>query len=175
MVWLVSWATGLAITACNAGRPVPTAIATLTSRPPASSTPAPAPTRVPPTETPYGANSIIWRTTTLESHQSFDFRQGKIGAVTAGDLYYIAVGPRQGTACFWANNGQQVGGRDLGFWPLLAQPERPLPRDRYSGQCIYVIRGHVYVYGLSEDERLVVLRVVDTGPSWVTFDYILHK
>lgn len=94
--------------------------------------------------------------------------------MTGGDLYYSAFSSAQGTACFWADNVDQEGGRDLGSWSLTELTERPLPRDRYSGLCIPVLQGHLYVYGMRGDERLAVFRVVDTGPDSVTFEYILR-
>lgn len=168
----VAW---LALAACSGVRSLPTLVPTLTYAPTPSITPSPIPTAVRPTETPFAPGFPVSRTATLENNQSFDFRQESVGGPTEGDLYYVAFSPRQGSACFWANNGKQVGGRDLGSWPLTALTERPLPRDRYSGQCVPVIRRHVYVYGIIGDERLAVLRVVDTGPTWVTFEYILRQ
>ena len=136
------------------------------------STPSPIPTTaIPPTETP----SVVWRSRTLENLQSFDFRQETTGTITEGDLYYIASDSYQSSSCFWANNEEQVGGRDLGSWPESSLERDTLPRDRYSGQCIAVIGGHAYVYGLKDDTRLVVLRVVETGPTWVTLEYILRE
>jgi hypothetical protein len=183
--WLL---VGLATTACSIIQPAPTLIPTLTYTPTPSlvpssvsttvlpvNSPSPTPAAVRPTKTPFATNFPAWRTATIENHQSFDFRQETVGALTEGDLYYVASSSLQGSACFWANNGKQIGGRDLGSGPLTALTERPLPRDRYSDQCIPVIRGHVYVYEISGDERLAVLRVVDTGPSWVSFEYILRK
>ncbi len=152
--------------------PTPTLIPTLTCTPVPSATPTPVPaTVIPPTATPL----VVWRSKTLENLQSFDFRQETTGILTEGDLYYIARDSHQSSSCFWANNGEQVGGRDLGSWPQTALAKDPLPRDRYSGQCIAVIGGHAYVYGLSGDTRLVVLRVVETGLTWVTFEYILRE
>jgi hypothetical protein len=132
------------------------------------------PTVVRPTRTLFATNFPVWRSATLENNQSFDFRQETTGTPIQGDLYFVASDLLQGSACFWANNGTQVGGRDLGSWPLTALTERPLPRDRLSGLCIPVTRGHVYVYGLNGDERLAVFRVAETGESQVTFDYILR-
>jgi hypothetical protein len=116
-----------------------------------------------------------WRSITIRDGESFDFRQETTGFPTQGDLYYAGFDSLQGTACFWANNADQVGGRDVGSWPLTALTERPLPRERFSKQCLSVTRGHVYVYGLKGDERLAVLRVSETGLDWVTFEYVLRK
>ncbi len=152
--------------------PTPTLVPTLAYTPLPSATPFPIPaTVIPPTATPL----VVWRSKTLENLQSFDFRQKTTGAITAGDLYYIANDSYQSSACFWANNDDQIGGRDLGSWPQTSLARDPLPRDRYSGECIAVIGGHVYVYGLSGDARLVVLRVVEMGATWVTFEYILRE
>ncbi len=169
---LALWACWLAPTGCGVARPT---LAPTLALPTASTTPSSIPTVARPTPTPFATNFPAWRTATLQDGQSFDFRQETIGMPTEGDLYYSATKPLQGTACFWANNVQQVGGRDLGSWPLTALTERPLPRDRYSRQCLAVVRGHVYVYGMRGDERLAVFRVVDTGPTWVAFDYILRQ
>ena len=172
--WLPLWTVWLALVGCQAPQPTLTLVPTL-----ALPTPSPTPTSVPtvarPTFTPFATNFPTWRTATLQAGQSYDFRQETVGLPTEGDLYYSAFNPLQGSACFWANNAGQVGGRDLGSWPLTALTERPLPRERFSDRCIPVIRGHVYVYGMRGDERLAVFRVVDTGPSSVTFDYILRK
>ena len=152
----------------------PTLMPTLALPTPEDTLP-PAPATVKPTPTPLATNFATWRSVRLEDHQSYDFRQEKMGALTEGDLYFSAFSPRQGTACFWADNVDQVGGRDLGSWPLTALTERPLPRERFSGQCIPVVRGHVYVFGMKNDERLAVFRVSDTGSSWVDIDYVLRK
>ncbi len=165
------WLACLLITGCSSQLPAPTLLPTLTHTPIPSPTPLPTPTVVIPTDTP----SIAWRTATLENLQSFDFRQETVGTPTQGDLYFIAFGSHQSSSCFWANNVQQVGGRDLGSWSQTALREQTLPRDRYSGECMPVIGGHAYVYGLSGDERLVVLRVVSTGSDSVTIEYILRK
>jgi hypothetical protein len=164
---------GVWLTGCSLIQaPTPTLVPTLTSTPLPSATPSPIPaTVVPPTATP----SVVWRSKTLETLQSFDFRQDTTGAITDGDLYFIASDSHQSSACFWANNGEQVGGRDLGSWPQTSLARDPLPQDRYSGECIAVIGGHAYVYGLRDDARLVVLRVVETGATWVTFEYILRE
>jgi hypothetical protein len=172
--WLVFWAGWLALTGCGTSAPAPTLIPTLILPTP-SITPSPPPAVARPTPTPFATNFPTWRTATLQDRESFDFRQETSGLPTEGDLYYSAFSSRQGSACLWANNVEQVGGRDLGSWPLTALTERPLPRDRYSGQCIPVIRGHVYVYGIRGDERLAVFRVADTGPTSVTIQYILRK
>jgi hypothetical protein len=155
-------------------QPAPTLMPTLVLPTP-EDTPSPVPVAVKPTPTPLATNFATWRSVRLEDHQSYDFRQEKMGALTEGDLYFSAFSPRQGTACFWADNVDQVGGRDLGSWPLTALTERPLPAERFSGQCIAVVRGHVYVFGMKNDERLAVFRVSDTGPSWVDIDYVLRK
>ena len=171
---LAFWVSWMLLAGCVVTQPLPTIVSTLalsTPTPPSS----PVPTRVRPSPTPIATNFPAWRTVTLQSGQSFDFRQEKMGIPTAGDLYYSAFNPQQGSACFWANNASQVGGRDLGAWPLTALTERPLPRDRYSGRCIPVIRGHVYVYGIRRDERLAIFRVVDTQLDAVTFDYVLRR
>lgn len=168
------WASWLLLAGCVVTQPIPTIIPTL-SLPTPSTTPFPIPTVVRPSPTFMATNFPTWRTVTLQAGQSFDFRQETTGIPTAGDLYYSPFNSRQGTACFWANNAAQVGGRDLGAWPLTALAARPLPRDRYSGQCMPVIRGHVYVYGIRGDERLVIFRVVDTGIDTVTLDYILRR
>ena len=126
---LAFWVSWLLLTGCVVTQPMPTIISTLslpTPTPPSS----PVPTRIRPSPTPIATNFPAWRRVTLQSGQSFDFRQEKMGIPTAGDLYYSAFNPQQGTACFWANNASQVGGRDLGAWPLSALTERPLPRDR---------------------------------------------
>jgi hypothetical protein len=152
--------------------PTPTLVPTLTHTPQPSATPTPIPaTAIPPTPTP----QVFWRSVTLQSLQSFDFRQETTGAITEGDLYYIASDSHQSSACFWANNEGQVGGRDLGSWPQSSLERDALPHDRYSGLCLAVIGGHAYVYGLQGDARLVVLRVVETGATWVTFEYILRE
>jgi hypothetical protein len=160
-------------TGCSS-QPTPTLLPTL-AMPTAADTPQPAPASVKPTPTPLATNFATWRSVRLQDHQSYDFRQEKMGALTEGDLYYSPFSSRQGTACFWADNVDQVGGRDLGAWPLTALTERPLPRDRFSGQCIPVVRSHVYVFGMRGDERLAVFRVSDTGPDWVDIDYVLRE
>jgi hypothetical protein len=171
---IVFWIGWMTLTACGSAEPTPTLIPTL-ALPTPSSTPSFTPTAAHPTPTAFATNFPTWRTFKLEDHQSYDFRQETTGAPTEGDLYFSTFSSRQGTACFWADNVDQVGGRDLGSWPLTALTERPLPRDRYSGQCIPVIRGHVYVYGLKDDDRLAVFRVADTGPTWVTIEYIVRQ
>lgn len=171
--WLALWVGWLALAGCSVIQaPTPTLIPTLTHTPIPSATPSPLPSTVaPPTDTPF----VAWRTVTLESLQSFDFRQEKVGAPTEGDLYYVPFDPLEGDACFWANNGKQVGGRDLGSWSQTALLEQALPRDRYSAECLPVIGGRAYVYGLNGDERLAVLHVVSTELTSVTFEYILRK
>jgi hypothetical protein len=171
---LTLWMSGLFLAGCVVTQPLPTIVSTVVVPTPTPTSP-PVPTRVRPSPTPIATNFPAWRRVTLQSGQSFDFRQETMGIPTAGDLYYSAFNPRQGTACFWANNASQVGGRDLGAWPLTALTEQPLPRDRYSSRCIPVIRGHVYVYGIRRDERLAIFRVVDTGLDAVTFDYALRR
>jgi hypothetical protein len=174
VIWLVLVISLAALTGCDATQPAPTLVPTL-SLPTPTVTPSPVPTIADPTATAFATGFPTWRTTTIQDHQSYDFRQETAGALTEGDLYYSAFSPRQGTACFWGDNVAQVGGRDLGSWSLTELTEQPLPRDRYSGQCIAVVRGHVYVYGIRGDERLAVFRVVDTGPDWVTLEYILRE
>jgi hypothetical protein len=174
---LACWFVGaLALTGCGAPRPTPTLVPTLTLPPTPALTPSPFPTLTPSTPTPIAPSFPAWRTVTLQSDQSFDFRQEKTGAFTEGDFYFVAFSPTQGTACFWANNAHQVGGRDLGPRPLSALVEYPsLPRDRFSRQCNAVMRGHMYVYGMRGDERLAVFRVADNGLDWVTFDFVLRR
>jgi len=173
--WLALWASCLTMVACGVVQSVPTLVPTLTSAPMPPVTPSSLPTEAVPPPTPFASGFPTWRTAMLEDYQSFDFRNEMVGTVVQGDIYYVASSPLEGSPCFWANNDEQVGGRDLGSWPLTALTERPLPHDRLSGQCIPVIRGHVYVYGLSGDERLAVFRVVDTGLTSVTFDFILRE
>jgi hypothetical protein len=172
--WLALWVGWLTLVGCGANRSSPTLAPTL-ALPTPSATPSTVPTAARPTPTPFATDFPTWRTATLQDGESFDFRQETTGLPTAGDLYYSASDPARGTACFWADNVEQVGGRDLGSQPLTALTERPLPRDRFSRQCLAVVRGHLYVYGMRGDERLAVLRVSDTGPTWVTFDYILRR
>jgi hypothetical protein len=171
--WLLLGMGWLALAGCDTIQsPTATLIPTLTPMPLPSATSVPLPTTaIPPTKTPL----VVWHSATLENLQGFDFHQTVVGALTAGDLYYVAQDSLQGGACFWANNGKQVGGRDLGSWPETALAQDPLPRDRYSSECIPIIGGHAYVFGLDGDERLAVLRIVDTGPNWVTFEYILRE
>jgi hypothetical protein len=167
----VDW---LMLAGCGAAESTPTLVPTLVLPTP-SVTASLAPAAARPTPTLFATGFPTWRKVTLSDHESFDFRQETTGVITEGDLYYSAFSAQQGTACFWAENEEQVGGRDLGSWPLTALTDRPLPRDRYSRQCIPVIRGHVYVYGLRGDERLAVFRVADTGPDWVAIEYILRE
>ena len=173
------WLACLLMTGCSIQPATPTLIPTLTHTPVPSATPLPTPTVVLPTlgqaQDQANTPSIAWRTATLENMQSFDFRQETVGPPTQGDLYFVAFSSHQISSCFWANNVQQVGGRDLGSWSMTALREQTLPRDRYSGECMPVIGGHAYVYGLSGDERLVVLRVVSTGSDSVIIEYILRK
>lgn len=172
--WIALCLGWLALAGCRSTQPVSTVAPTL-ALPTAPPTPTRVPTAAEPTPTAFATNFPIWRTVTLQVGQSFDFRQEKVGLPTEGDLYYSATNPLQGTACFWANNATQIGGRDLGSWPLTALTERPLPRNRLSGRCIAVIQGHVYVYGMRGDERVAVFRVADTGLDSVTLEYILRK
>jgi hypothetical protein len=172
--WLLPWIICLASVGCQAAQPTLTLVPSL-ALPTPSHTLSPVSTITRPTATSFATNFPTWRTVTLQAGQSYDFRQETVGLPTAGDLYYSAFNPLQGSACFWANNAGQMGGRDLGSWPLTALTQRPLPRERFSGRCNPVIRGHVYVYGLRSDERLAVFRVVGTRSDSVTFDYILRK
>jgi hypothetical protein len=174
VIWLAVWAGWLALTGCSVVQPVPTLVPTLALATPKTAS-SPVPTVASPTPTAFATSFATWRTATIQDHQSFDFRQETTGPLTGGDLYYSAFSSRQGTACFWADNMEQTGGRDLGSWSLTELTQRPLPRDRYSGQCIPVIQGHVYVYGMRGDERVAVFRVVDAGADSVTFEYILRK
>jgi len=174
MGWLALWVSWLTLVGCGLNQSPPTLAPTLALPTPSAPPPA-VPTATRPTPTPFATDFPTWRTATLQDGESFDFRQETPGIPTAGDLYYSAFDPGRGTACFWSDNVEQVGGRDLGSQPLTALTERPLPRDRFSRQCLAVVRGHLYVYGMRGDERLAVFRVSDTGPTWVTFDYILRK
>jgi hypothetical protein len=162
---VISWLA----TACEETGPEPTLVPTLA----ATAIPSATPSAVVPTARPTSTLLAVLESVTLENYESYDFRREVVGALTQGDLYFVAASSRQGGACFWANNEPQVGGRDLGSWPLTALADQPLPRDRLSGQCIPVIQGHVYVYGLQGDRRIAVLRVTDTGTDSVTFDYLL--
>jgi hypothetical protein len=171
---IILWMGGLALAGCGSTQAAPTLIPTI-ALPTAAPTPSALPALSRPSPTPFATNFPTWRSVTLMDRQSFDFRQETMGAPTEGDLYYSTFDAQQGTACFWANNTAQVGGRDLGAWSLTALTERPLPRERFSGQCVPVIRGHVYVYGIQGDERLAVFRVSDAGLEQVTLEFILRK
>jgi hypothetical protein len=174
VIWFTVWAGWLALEGCSAAEPPPTLVPTMVLPSP-TATPSPIPTVANPTPTAFATNFPTWRTATIPDHQSFDFRQEITGPLTGGDLYYSAFSARQGTACFWADNVEQVGGRDLGSWSLSELTERRLPSDRLSGQCIPAMRGHIYVYGLNGDKRLAVFRVVDKGSDSVTVEYILRE
>jgi hypothetical protein len=172
--WVIVCVGWLLLIGCGSIEPAATLVPTL-ALPVASMPPSPASTEVPATPTSFATDFPSWRTATLQDGQSYDFRQEITGLPTEGDMYYSAFSAKQGTACFWANNPDQVGGRDLGAWRLTALPQRPLPRERLSKQCLPIVRGHVYVYGIQDDERLAVFRVADTTPDAVTLDYILRQ
>jgi hypothetical protein len=165
---------GWILVACQGVSSTPTLVPTAVL-PTRLATSSPSPTPSLPAPTPLAPGFPTWRSVTLQAGESFDFRQEKTGGPTEGDLYFSAFNSRQGTACFWANNTQQVGGRDLGTVPLTALDQRPLPRERFSGQCVPVISRHLYVYGIRGDERLAVFRVADKGLESVTLEYILRR
>jgi hypothetical protein len=173
-LWLLLCIVGWILVACQSVSSAPTLIPTV-ALPTPLTTPSPWPTPSPPAPTPLAPGFPTWRHVTLQGGESFDFRQEKTGGPTEGDLYFSAFNASQGTACFWANNAQQIGGRDLGSVPLTALDQRPLPRERFSGQCVPVISRHLYVYGIQGDERLAVFRVADKGLESVTLEYILRR
>jgi hypothetical protein len=119
MGWLVFWVSWLTLVGCGANRSSPTLAPTL-ALPTPSATPSAVPTATRPTPTSFATDFPTWRTATLQDGESFDFRQETPGIPTIGDLYYSAFDPARGTACFWADNVEQVGGRDLGSQPLTA-------------------------------------------------------
>lgn len=169
----------LCVAACgsDSSEPTPTLVPTLGTVPTATvlQTPPPPPTpaaHASPTPTIF---IPLWRTVTLSHTQSFDFDQKRIGQITGGDLYYLAQDTQQGGACFWANNTDQIGGRDLGFHQADELETLPLPRDRYSNQCLLITRGHVYVYAMKGDARLAVFRVAANGPNTVTLQYLIKS
>ena len=171
--WVIVCLGWLLLIGCSM-EPAATLVPTL-ALPAASIAPSPDATEAPATPTPFATNFPSWRSVTLQGGQSYDFRQETTGLPSEGDLYYSAFSSKEGTACFWANNADQVGGRDLGSWSLTALTQRPLPRERLSKQCLPVLRGHVYVFGIQGDERLVVFRVAETASDAVTLDYILRE
>ena len=174
VVWFAVWVGWLALEGCGATGPAPTLVPTVVLPSP-TATPSQTPTPANPTPTAFATNFPTWRSTTIPDFQSYDFRQETTGPLTQGDLYYSAYSARQGTACFWADNEEQVGRRDLGSWSLTELTERPLPRDRLSGQCLPVMQGHIYVFGMNGDKRLAVFRVADKGADSVTIEYILRE